>query len=189
MAEQRKQVGDDFLTEMLRGTKTTRVEIQMLEETYQKAVRLAAENGWSEEEALLTIFVNGLGYTTGELESARVAQGQSELAESLAAMTERYMKVESMYAVLKFRAYYLAEDRRILELSANALRRDNEGMSRRLMEYRSEVEALKLQIERLELENRELRANAATPSEAVGQDCADPAISFRSRLGRVLRRR
>ena len=100
MAEQRKQVGDDFLTEMLRGTKTTRVEIQMLEETYQKAVRLAAENGWSEEEALLTIFVNGLGYTTGELESARAAQGQSELAESLAAMTERYMKVESMYAVL-----------------------------------------------------------------------------------------
>ncbi len=46
-------IGDDCLTQVLRGAKDRKVEIEMLDETYQEALRLAAEAGWEEGEALL----------------------------------------------------------------------------------------------------------------------------------------
>lgn len=188
MVEEEKQIGDDFLTELLRGTKGRKVEVQMLEETYEEAMRLAAENGWDEAEALLIVFANGLAYLKGERRLDSVAGDEGDLKSALLEMTERCMEMESMYAAMKFRAYYLAEDRRTLELNVTGLRLDNNAMRKRLFEYRSEVEELKAQVERLEQENRQFRAMAADTPSLPGHEHQKRSVSVPDRLTRAIRR-
>jgi len=173
MAEQEKEIGHDFLTGPLLGAKGRKVEVEMLEETYQEAMRLAAEEKWSEDEALLTIFANGLAYLKGERSLARVKEDEASQTAALQEMTERCMQMESMYSVMKFRAYHLAEDRLILELNVAGLRPENEGMRQRIFQYKEEVDNLKAEIARLKREKGQLLLRLGEGTNDASLQCQE----------------
>ncbi|MCL5075776.1 MAG: hypothetical protein M1136_09065 [Chloroflexi bacterium] len=141
------------------GTQARKVELHMLEETYQEAQRLIRENGWDEEEGLLIIFANGLAYLK---EAHALPDSESDSALTLmSSITERCAHFESMYAVMKFRAYYLNEDKRILELNVTGLQADNDGLRHRINLFRQDEARLKEEIKRLTTENTELHRHLA----------------------------
>ncbi len=189
MDEGNAEIGHDFLSEVLRGARDKKVEIDMLEETYQQALSLAAENGWDEDEALLGVFATGIAYLKTRQTLARAEGSASDRAATLQEMAERCMQAESMYSVLKFRAYGMAKDRRILELNVAGLRPDNEGMRQRLFAYREEVAGLRAEVQQLREENRRLKAaqqTSETPDPSA-QDARQRGCSLWVRLRSVLR--
>jgi len=157
MADEHAEIGDDFLTQVLRGAKDRKVEIEMLDETYQEALCLAAEAGWEEGEAPLGIFASGIAYLRTQLRQARLMDGRTTRTAAMQELAERCMQIESMYAVLKLRAYVMAKDRQILELHVAGLRPDNEGLRQRISQFRDEVADLKAEAQRLCEENRQLK--------------------------------
>ena len=157
MADEVPEIGNDFLTQVLRGAKDRKVEIEMLDETYQEALRLAAETGWQDSEALLGVFASGMAYLRSQLTRARQIDGRATQAAAMDELAERCMQFESMYAVLKFRAYGMAKDRQILEFNVAGLRPDNVGMRHRIRQYKEEVAGLRAEVQRLRDENGRLK--------------------------------
>ena len=165
MAEEHAEIGHDFLSQVVRGAKSRKVEIEMLEETYQDALKLAVEAGWDEKEALLGVFTYGVAYLRNQLTQSRVMDGDASHTATTEDLIKRCMELEAMYSVLKFRAYGLAKDRQILELNIAGLRPDNEGMRQRLLQYREQVDSLQSEIKRLRQENEQLKAALSQPTE------------------------
>jgi len=190
MTDEQHRIGDDFLTHVLRGAKDTKVEIEMLDETYREALRLASEAGWEEGEALLGVFATGIAYLRLQLEQARVASGATTKTAAMDELAQRYMQIESMYSVLKFRAYAMAKDRQILELHVAGLRPDNEGLRQRVAQYREEVANLKAEIQRLREQNQQLQEMARLPSayQEPVQERPDGKAGWCRWLSTVLRR-
>lgn len=113
--EQVSDSNDASLREALRGSKAIKVEIEMLEETCQEALRLAGEAGWEQGEALLGVFASGVAYLRSELRHARLMDGSTSHAAAMQEMAEHCTQLESMCSVLKFRAFDMARDRKLPE--------------------------------------------------------------------------
>ena len=174
MADEQARIGDDFLTQVLRGAKDRKIEIEMLDETYREALHLAAEAGWEEGEALLGVFASGVAYLRAQLRQARITDARTTRAAAMQELAEHCMQLESMYSVLKFRTYGIAKDRHILELQVAGLRPDNEGLRQRIALYREEVASLKAEMQRLQEENRQLQEALNLSSEQQELVRVDP---------------
>lgn len=119
------------------------LEIQVLKDTYDDILTAIERNGWEHEEGLRVLLTLGLGYAQGQ----RLLCANDEEKERLIG---RLMDLESVAAVMKFRAFGLMRDNRVLEMQTGALRNTIsglEGMVKRLQEenlaLRSELERVK----------------------------------------------
>jgi chromosome segregation ATPase len=136
-------------TDMFDDVREQVVQIPILEETYQDILRLCQENGWEEEEGLRTVLAHGLGYLQGERELARLNADSTDLAAELQAKVEELSGYQSMYAVMKFKAFKLLQVARTLEMNVAGLRGE-------LDLCRSTIPHLREKIAQLEKENARL---------------------------------
>jgi len=136
-------------TDMFDDTRERVVQIPLLEETYQDILRLCQENEWEEEEGLRTVLTHGLGYLQGERELARINVDGADLAAELRAKVEELSSYQSMYAVMKFKAFKLLQVARTLEMNVAGLRGE-------LDLCRSTIPHLREKIAQLEKENARL---------------------------------
>lgn len=137
--------GDDKL---FAGAANHAVTFPVLEETFQELLTLCCENGWSEDEGLRIVFANGLAYLKNEREFSRW-NGQAGDAEALR-LAKYANEMNSMYAVMKFRAFNYRAAMQTLEFNVAGLR----GLL-------AHTEAT---IERLRAENEQLKAELAKKS-------------------------
>ncbi len=129
--------------ELFAGAKNHPVAFSLLEETYQEFQALCRQNGWSEEEDLLTVFANGVAYLKNERDFSRW-NGQDRDAELL--RLARYGNdMNAGYSVMKFRAFNYRQAVQTLEFNVTGLR----GL---LAHAEATIERLRAENERLKTE-------------------------------------
>ncbi|GIW09094.1 MAG: hypothetical protein KatS3mg061_0151 [Dehalococcoidia bacterium] len=162
-----------------------RVELHLLEETYQAAQELIAAEHWSEEAGLLTIFAAGLAFLRGERELAQLSQGEPALRAEVNRLLQRLVACEGQYAVMKFRAFSLKRDNRVLEMHEAGLRGENELSRVRLEQFRRQESQLRAELARLQAENERLRRAQPLASASPQQPTREGGV--RSGFRRLLR--
>ena len=135
---------------------TVIVQVAVLSDLLEKLRRLAAENGWSEEEALRIALANGVHYLLGEKRLASAPADEASLRAEVARLTEELMDMHSMYAVMKFRAFTLEQEKQVLEFRVTGLEGENRMSAWRLAKFRKDEEALRAELRRLQEENERL---------------------------------
>ena len=140
------------------GARTMRVEIDMLEETYQSALATFESNAWTPQEGLQIALTMGLGtMATEQLCDPDSAASEGEDKR----LTDRLSQLESLYAVMKFRVFHLMRDNQVLELQNSA--------------FRNTVLGLESMVERLRRENAHLRNDLAP--DVCGTQPEPPALA------------
>jgi len=140
----------DSVEEILERTRTREITVSILEETYQQGEELIQENGWG-DEGWRIILAHGIG-------SLR-SRDRFMAMEDRARLIHQLAELESMYAVMKFRAYMLTKDNQTLTFNVNGLRAQVDTSSIVLESQRREIAALKAEIAALQQEVARLRAN------------------------------
>jgi hypothetical protein len=168
----------DFDTILFAGCEEQAVSFGLLEETYQQAKALIEENGWAETEGLLIIFANGLAFLKGEKAINAVKAGEADPREEMERITRLYMEIDGQYSVMKFRAYKLSQDKRILELNVTGLRGENVAFRMRNQMFRADEERLRARLADLEAENRRLREELdhLRPAASDAEPASPPGV-------------
>lgn len=120
------------------GMQSACVEITVTADLLDRGKQLIRDNGWG-EEGWSVILAHGISYLTSEADRAATAPEQ-EHSEDLVAP---YMKLDAMYSVMKYRAYCLNQDNRVLELHASGLRAENTLLKELARRLRAEIAILK----------------------------------------------
>ena len=141
----------------LAGISRATIEINVLEEELDRARRLIDDNKWGQDEGLLNVFVSGLYYLLGERSLQGVGSSHDSLAQEVENLVKELMLYQSMYAVMKYRAFTLSEQKHVLEGVVAGLEAADRFASARLKTFRRDEEALKAEIEGLREENEQLR--------------------------------
>ncbi|MBI4492838.1 MAG: hypothetical protein HY690_08615 [Chloroflexi bacterium] len=164
-----------------------RVELMLPARLYQQALALAAEQGWPEQEALLTVLSHGLAYLQGECELSRLNRGEPDLRAEAERWRQRAMELEGAYAVMKFRAWERGEHLKTLELNVSGLRGENELARSRLATFRADEARLKAELAALREQHAALQAQVAAAPPAEPRPEPAPRVSLLGRLVRWLR--
>jgi len=142
----------DMEQRFFQGAHTIKVEIQILAETCEDALGIFAANSWTTEEGFQIALTTGLGKMKTERLSGRL------------------MRLESMYAVMKYRAFQLMRDNQALEFQNSA--------------SRNIISGLEVTVERLRKENLQIRTGIATGGTGAkpallesARPCSDPIPS------------
>ena len=154
----------------LAGASKTAVEISILDEDLDRARRLIDDNNWGQDEGLLNVFVSGLYYLLGERSLQAIGSDHGSLAEEVEKLVKELMLYQSMYAVMKYRAFTLSQDKHVLEGNVAGFKAADRFSNARLRTFRDDEEALKAENERLREENEQLRKSLTvetTPPEAT----------------------
>lgn len=126
----------EMYTDLFDGTRVRTVNLELLEESYQRAMKLALANGWPEDEALLTVFAHGLATLTFE---GREAEGHDDV-ESL---RRRLMSLDGMYSVMKFRTFTLTQENQRMAMALSAYQQEHPALMRLVERLRAELEDAK----------------------------------------------
>lgn len=132
----------DFEHQFFDGAETVDIVIKVLKETYVDILAAIEHNGWEVEEGLRIILTLGLGYTQGQ----RLLQAGDEERNRL---IERLMDLESVAAVMKFRAFSFMRDNQVLDMQMGALRNTILGLEALAQQLREENAALRQELQRL----------------------------------------
>ena len=149
--------GEAVRPDPLAGISRATIEINVLEEELDRARRLIDDNKWGQDEGLLNVFVSGLYYLLGERSLQGVGSSRDSLAQEVENLVKELMLYQSMYAVMKYRAFTLSEQKHVLEGIVAGLEAADRFASARLKTFRRDEEALKAEIEGLREENEQLR--------------------------------
>ncbi|MBI2868004.1 MAG: hypothetical protein HYX97_06690 [Chloroflexi bacterium] len=152
---------------LFRGTSTRTFTLTVLEETCEVVRQIAAENGWTEDEANLIIFVNGVSYLQGTAVLEKVSAGQRDVAQTLEKLAKDLQQYMSMYSVMKYQAFLKTRDNESMDMIVNALRAENTGRKNRNDMFREEEERLKRELAHLRSEKEALEVKVAELSVAL----------------------
>lgn len=163
-----------------------RCALALLAETYDAARALIAEQGWPEDEGLRIVFAYGLAFLRAERELARLQRDDGDLAREVERLIRMVMRLESQYAVMKFRVFELEQENQTLRLNVAGLRGENELAHVRLARFRADEERLRTEVNRL----RAQLADEAQPTRAplMGEAAGPPARRNLSSAGEARRR-
>ncbi len=139
------------------------VQIDLLREHYDSIMRICQENGWKEQEGLLTVLMSGLGYLNSTLQVERINRSEdaSELVQRVDSLVQDLASYHSMYAVMKFKAFKMYKLSQTLEFNVAGLRATErmweewaERMRKEQAELRTEVLRLRSVMSEFEVTTR-----------------------------------
>jgi len=142
---------------LFKDTSLTDVPVQILEEELEKARHLIEANQWDQREGLQIIFSNGLYYLLGEAQLREAPSDDGALAQEVKRLTGELMDMQSKYAVMKFRAFSLNQEKQTLGFNVVGLETENRWSGERLKKFREDEELLRAEIGRLRRENQRLQ--------------------------------
>jgi len=149
--------GEGERPDPLAGVSRATIEVSVLEEDLDRAKRLIDENKWSEDEGLLNVFVTGLYYLLGERRLQAAGSEHDSRAQETESLLKDLMLYQSMYAVMKYRAFTLSEEKYVLEGNVSGLEASDRFSMATIRRFRKDEEMLKSRIGELEEEIAMLR--------------------------------
>lgn len=157
----------------IKDVEATTLEIGLTQEVKDQADRLIAEEGWG-DDGYLRVFATGVAFLRGERQVSRLSGDALDAAtkEDAERAVKQLMEESSRFAVLRFKAYRMAEDNQTLAMHETAWRADAEMLQQRVKRFRDEEEALRARIRELEAENAQLRSHIDAP-DAVAISTVD----------------
>jgi chromosome segregation ATPase len=173
---------DELYADLFQGTAATTVTIGLLEEEVDQVRELVTAEQWEPDEALHTVFAAGLAYLRGE-RTLRAAAAGDQAAE-LERLLRQLMACESRYAVMKYRAFTLQEEKQTLAFKVTGLEGENRMGEAALWRLQREAEERRAELERVRAEAAALRERLARYEGAT-----EGAQGRWGRLVRRLRRR
>jgi chromosome segregation ATPase len=185
-------VNDDWSEQrrrLIEDTKIRRLTLELPEDVYERARALQEGTGRSEQQTLLSIFLNGLAYLEGQAVVDRLQRGDvpEAVAEELSKTLTQFMEASSAYAAMRFKAFRLSQDNEALEMREAGLRAENAFLRRRLDLFREDEERLKEALAAQEAELAQLRQRLAespsSPETERGQAAPRPK-GLRTLFGR-----
>jgi hypothetical protein len=126
--------------DFFQGAQPVTVSVELLGETLEEAREVFAANGWTEAEGLRIVMTAGIG----KLKTAPTLS-DDDLAspDTVKGLSDRMMQLESLYAVMKYRAFHLMKDNQTLEIQNNALRNTIRAMEGQVQGLQEEILTLK----------------------------------------------
>ena len=170
-------------SELFDDASTTLIEVRVLGETLREANHLIGENGWKVDEGLRIIFANGLYYLRGQKRIEGLDGYESGLAAEVERLSKELMDMQSMYAVMKFRAFSLEQAKQTLEFNVVGLEGENRWSGERMKKFREDEELIRAEVDRLRQENEQLRQRLS-----VLEGTAEPPPPETGLVRRLLRR-
>lgn len=167
-----------------------RVELELPEPLYRRALNLASRERWPQNEALLTVLSHGIAHLEGERRVGHLNSGGPDGPAEAERLARRAMELDGAYSVMKFRAFRLQEAVEILEMNVSGLRGENRLAKHRLASYEADEARLKAELAELRRVNERLRArlDALAGDEAPAESAPDSGLCARLRrrlLGKV----
>ena len=126
--------------DFFQGAQPVKVEVELLEETLEEARRVFAANGWTDAEGLRIVMTTGIGKLKSE---QTLSDDTLASPDTVKGLSNRMMQLESLYAVMKYRAFHLMKDNQILEIQNNALRNTIHALEGTMQRLHDENLALK----------------------------------------------
>lgn len=126
--------------DFFQGAEVIQVAVSILRETLEEAKPIFAANGWTDEEGLRIALTLGL---------AKIKTDQAISDDMLASLdtpkglSDRLMQLDSLYAVMKYRAFHLMKDNQTLEIQNAALRNTIHALEGHIQRLNEEIAALK----------------------------------------------
>ncbi len=174
----------EMYEDLFKGTAAASVSVPILEEELKKAQELIEANKWDQGEGLIIIFSNGLYYLLGEAQLHEVPSDDSALAERVKRLTGELMDMQSKYAVMKFRAFSLNQEKQTLGFNVVGLETENRWSGERLKKFREDEKLLRAQLQDLRRENESLRRRSGDSAVTA----PEPEDETRGPVRRFLRR-
>lgn len=144
-------------SELFKDASTTLIEIRVLSEMLKEANQLIGENRWEVDEGQRIIFANGLNYLRGQKRIEGLDGHDGGLAAEVERLTKELMDMQSMYAVMKFRAFSAEQAKQTLEFNVVGLEGENRWSGERIKKFREDEGLLRAEVDRLRQENEQLR--------------------------------
>jgi hypothetical protein len=133
---------EEMERDFFQGAEVVKVEVAVLRETLEEAKRVFAANGWSEEEGLRIALTLGMGMGKLKAEQALSDESLAPL-DTPGGLSDRLMQLDSLYAVMKYRAFHLMKDNQTLEIQNAALRNTIHALEGHIQRLNEEIAALK----------------------------------------------
>jgi len=134
----------DVDSQLFDGAETVDVTIQVLRRTYEDILNTIERNGWEPDEGPRILLTMGLGYAQGQ----RFIEADDEERDRL---VKRLLELESVAAVMKFRAFSLMRDNKVLDMRMGALQNTILGLEGLVGRLRKENAALKQELAQLKV--------------------------------------
>ena len=129
--------------DFFQGAGPVKVEVDLLRETLEEAQRVFAANRWTEAEGLRIALTTGIGKLKTEQTLSDEALASPD---TLKGLSDRLMQLESLYAVIKYRAFHLMKDNQTLEMQNSALRNTIHALEGTIRRVHDENTALKARL-------------------------------------------
>jgi hypothetical protein len=155
------------------NAKLTRLEIELFEGDLKEMRDYLARGQFEHEnEGWRYLLAAGYAYLRGQREILTADQAGLD-RDGIRKSMARLLEIESMYAVMKQRAYQWMKDHQAMELSYNAVRIKANGMERRAWELLEENQTLRAEAIRLREQVERL-----TPAQPSVPEAAPAALPF-----------
>ena len=125
------------------------VTFNLTEESYRRFGAMRDENGWKEAEGLQIVFAHGLAYLSNEREFSRWENADPQFKADFVRLAKRASDFDSMYVVMKYRAYVYRQDVKTLEMHESSLEGQVQNAYLLIDRLREQVKELEMEIERL----------------------------------------
>ncbi len=126
--------------DFFQGAEVVMVQVSLLRETLDDARLVFAANGWSDEEGLRVALTLGIGKIKTD---QAISDETLVLPDTLKGLSDRLMQLESLYAVMKFRAFHLMKDNQTLAMQNSALRNTIHALEGHIRRLNDEIAELK----------------------------------------------
>gem|GEM_PF-679221 len=166
-----------------------RITLSITAEMGEQVKTLAEQEGWPEADAYVATLASGIG-AFKEARARELLTEDSEPAhDELDLLVRQMRRMETQYAVMKFRTWNFLQAYQASAMSQGALLNRANGLAQVVDRLRTENDALKERLRALETENAALRAERlpGEPPDTPGRDARQPTSghSLRQLLHRI----
>jgi hypothetical protein len=138
---------------MLDEAQTMSVSVEILKEHYDEILRVLETNEWDLDEGVRTLLLTGLGYQNGRLNLQQIEgladRGHGAAVQRVDDIVRELAAYQSMYSVLKFKAFKLYRLNKVLEFNNSGLRAQEDMWLEWAERMRTASEALRVEVIRL----------------------------------------
>jgi hypothetical protein len=121
---------DDFRREFFPDTERHPLTFDVTSDDWAEIQKIVAENEWEPEDGLRHLLAAGIAYAQGQAQLATLNHPEADLTAEVRRLQAERMRVESRYAVMKFRTFNFMQAAKTFEMKLNACRTEVQALRR-----------------------------------------------------------